>query len=35
MGPAVDLKIKPLDTGIPLLQTELEVNTTEHNSLAE
>jgi len=35
MGPAVDLRIKPLDVKIPMLQTKSEVKEAKHNSSAE
>ena len=34
MGTVADSRTKPPDVGIPMLQTEFEVKTTEHNSLA-
>ena len=35
MGPAVDLRIKTPDTGIPVLQSESEVRAAEHSSSAD
>ena len=35
MGPAVDSRIKTLDVGIPVLQTESEVRVVKHNSSVE
>ena len=34
-GPAVGLRIKPPDVGIPLLQTESSVKAVEHIASAE
>ena len=35
MGLVVDSRIKPLNTGIPMLQAEFEVRGVGHNSLVE
>jgi hypothetical protein len=35
MGHAIDSRIKPLDVNIQVLQIELEVRATEHDSLVE
>ena len=36
MDPTLDLRIKPPDAGIPMLQTKYEIMKVEHNnSLAE
>jgi hypothetical protein len=35
MNPTIDSRIKPPDVGIPVLQIEFEVKTTEHNSSPE
>ena len=32
MGPAIDMKLKPLDVGIPMLHTHSEVRVAKHNS---
>ena len=34
MGPAVDLRIKTLDVGIPMLHTKFEVRAAIHSSSA-
>ena len=35
MYPAVDLRLKPLNTKIPMLQVEFEIKVVEHNLSAE
>ena len=35
MGPAIDLRIKIVDVGIPLLQIQYEVKVAKHSSLGK